>query len=116
MPSAMLSAKNVQTIHTSLGIGTGYRTGHQNWDLGICGIVQGLNPVGSHILCPHMYNSAFTHVFQTEDIPLLCVATLLNAATNEPEDYRMGYKERRKYVRGSLWTPTTRTYPYNQSE
>ncbi|KAL7025543.1 hypothetical protein ACKWTF_013525 [Chironomus riparius] len=62
------SASLVQIINTnSFGYGTGIYDGHINFKMGHCGLWQdgqGSPPMGSHGMCPYMYNHAFTYDYK----------------------------------------------------
>ncbi|XP_059615284.1 lipase member H-like [Phlebotomus argentipes] len=116
MPDATISAENVQCVHTSADKGTHKRNCHQNWNMGQCGRSQigaGPYPKGSHGLCPYFYNSAFRSSFVAIPKPPFCAKTERDC-TDYPENFQMGYMERRKHkVFGTLYAATTRTFPYN---
>ncbi|CRL05724.1 CLUMA_CG018754, isoform A, partial [Clunio marinus] len=105
----------IDGIHTSGNKGTIKRNCHQDWMMGRCGRVQeaaGPAPRGSHGLCPHFYNSAFSHDFYATENIFGCVSRRI--ATNIPESFKMGYTETRKnQVYGDLFSPTGECYPYN---
>ncbi|GAB0096072.1 hypothetical protein DMENIID0001_115300 [Sergentomyia squamirostris] len=123
-----LSAQNVQCIHTSsLVKGSIWRDCHQDWNMGICAIIQegtgsflglGLEngEMNSHARCPYVYNSAFENNFPAIPKPLVCVLLnplILNLATY-PANFKMGYMETRKQqVSGNLYAKTSGSYPYN---
>lgn len=88
--------------------------------------------LGSHGLCPHFYNSAFTNDFYATDSFSRCGSRRL--ARNVPALFKMGYMETRKrwrwtflslflffgnwlkhfsMVYGDLVSPTGECYPYN---
>ncbi|CRL02078.1 CLUMA_CG015386, isoform A [Clunio marinus] len=110
------AAKNVQCIHTSDNAGTKIRNCHQNWLMGYCGISQPAGndieailcelfqacedrspaPINNHSLCPHFYNSAFENNF-IADNPFHCPSQRM--AKNLPEDFKMGFMEKRKRTR-----------------
>ncbi|XP_055691083.1 lipase member H-like [Lutzomyia longipalpis] len=116
MPDPLVSAENVQCIHTSNDKGTHKRNCHQNWNMGHCGwsqIAAGPYPKGSHGLCPYFYNSAFRNFFVAVSRPAACPATPRDCQEH-PENFQMGYMERRKQKAfGTLYAASTRNYPYN---
>jgi hypothetical protein len=52
------------------------------------------HPEGSHGLCPHFYNSAFTHDFLATDNVFHCISQRM--ALSIPKRFKMGYMETRK--------------------
>lgn len=104
-------------IHTSISKGTMKRNCHQDWLMGRCGRVQEaagprpkgkmkknenfvyfsfeiVFPSGSHGLCPHFYNAAFTHDFYATKNILRCTSRRL--VEKFPDFFKMGYMETRK--------------------
>lgn len=110
-----LAAENVQCIHTSRDKGTRYSLCHQNWKMGNCGesqVAASDPPFGSHGLCPYFYNAAFKNNFYAVEKPNACRSKV--AASQWPKDFKMGYMEERKsLVRGELFSPTFKEYPFN---
>jgi len=120
-----MAAKNVQSIFTSFYSGSTIRTdSHQNWLMGNCGICQdGADdvayfkcavqnckenvPLGSHTICPELYNSAFDNDFFANNVNHCWGVT-----KNAPSDFKMGYNEQRKHIRGVFASPTSKDYPY----
>lgn len=91
-----LAARNVACINTSITKGTSVYNCHQNFIMGRCGISQmGASrfPCGNHGLCPYFYNAAFSNNF-TQNNFYLCPAR--RPILNLPEDFKMGYMEKRK--------------------
>ncbi|KXJ72242.1 hypothetical protein RP20_CCG018528 [Aedes albopictus] len=111
-----LAAKQVQCIHTSNNLGTQRRDCHVSWSMGICGREQsaaGPFPKGSHGLCVHFYNSAFSHHFYAVPKPKNCKSNRF--AATWPVGFRMGYfceMERSSKVYGELFAETTKKYPF----
>lgn len=98
-----MSAINVQCIHTSSDKGTSRRLCHQNWMMGNCGWSQaaaGPRPLGSHGLCPYIYNSAFINGFPAIEKPTKCPSTDRVVPVEQMDSqYYMGYDEiRNKWV------------------
>ncbi|XP_062560039.1 pancreatic triacylglycerol lipase-like [Armigeres subalbatus] len=111
-----LAAKKVQCIHTSKTLGTRRRDCHVSWSMGSCGEYQsaaGPFPKGPHGLCPHFYNSAFTHRFLAVPKPNNCYSN--RYALRWPLGFRMGYFcDMESGVHGELFAATTKNYPYNE--
>lgn len=84
--------------------------------MGQCGRFQDAattKPKDNHGLCPHFYNSAFTHNFYATKNSYGCVE---GDKAEYPQNYKMGYNEDRKSsVRGVLFCPTTFSYPYTSN-
>ncbi|XP_055634469.1 hepatic triacylglycerol lipase-like [Toxorhynchites rutilus septentrionalis] len=110
-----LAAKKVQCIHTSANYGSRRRDCHINWNMGVCGRDQpaaGPFPKGSHGLCPYFYSSAFTHNFNPIPKPKSCSSH--KYAHSWPRGLRMGYFcDMNSELFGELFSPTTKSFPYN---
>jgi len=85
------AAKNVACIDTTIDKGTSLYNCHQNFIMGDCGKSQaaaGPFPMGSHGLCPHFYNKAFTNDFVPNNFYNCSSPRML---TNFSSDVKMGY-------------------------
>lgn len=109
------AAKNVQCIHTSAELGTRVRNCHQDWLMGICGMIQPATrpwmKEKSHSLCNEFYINSFEYDFIAFD-KYNCPNAI--NVHDLPYDFKMGYMESRKFnVSGAIPCPTTVKYPYN---
>lgn len=108
------SAKNVRCINTSTDKGTGNYNCHQNFRMGRCGSNQdaaGGYPVGSHGLCPYLYNLAFTYNY-TYSNNFGCYSGRM--IRDPPPQVKMGYLgdfNSTLYV-GDIFINTARYPPY----
>lgn len=85
------AAKNVACINTSTDKGTLTYNCHQNFRMGVCGSSQigaSTYPIGSHGMCPYMFNLAFTYDFVPVNL-YGCTSTRL--APNQTSSVKMGY-------------------------
>ncbi|CRL00465.1 CLUMA_CG013727, isoform A [Clunio marinus] len=121
------AAQNVQCILTSMDGGTTFKNCHQNWLMGICGLVQPASPNYlclltsictavdekiSHNLCNDFYISAFENNFVANN-RYECPSAM--NIEELPENFKMGYMETRRSsaIQGNIPAPTSRSYPYN---
>ncbi|XP_055325367.1 uncharacterized protein LOC129579356 [Sitodiplosis mosellana] len=91
------AAQYSQCIHTnSKGRGTEERNCDQNWMMGYCGEWQpasGPKPLGSHGLCPVMYNNSFKYKFMAIEKRRTCSAPAnpRDLSILPSDGIRMGY-------------------------
>lgn len=78
---------------------------------GVCTLVNCTQnvPLGSHTICPEFYNSAFEHPFYANNINLCDGVN----TTNVPADFKMGFNELRKNIKGVFASPTYKKNPWN---
>lgn len=109
-----LAAKNVACINTSTDKGTSNYNCHQNFRLGSCGNWQaaaGPYPLGSHGLCPYIYNLSFDHKFVPNNLYQCSSSRPANITT---EDVRLGYVGNydKTFVQGDIFIATAKFPPY----
>ena len=109
-----LGAKNVGCINTSIDKGSRVYNCHQNFRMGRCGEWQpaaGPYPLGSHGLCPYIYNKAFDHEF----VPINAYGCASNRPANiSTSNVRMGYlgSYNRTFAQGDVFIATAKYPPY----
>lgn len=107
------AAKNVACINTSSDKGTSNYNCHQNFRMGSCGDWQeaaGPYPLGSHGLCPYIFNSAFDYKF----IPNNLYNCNSKRLANLTEAVRLGYlgSYDKDLVQGDIFIATAKYPPY----
>lgn len=108
------AAKNVACINTSNDKGTFVYNCHQNFRMGFCGLSQpaaGSYPIGSHGLCPYLYNFAFDYDFVPNNIWRCYSAREIK---NPPSNVKMGYRGdfNRTLYTGDIFIATAKYPPY----
>lgn len=68
-------------------------------------------PLGSHSICNLFYESAFENDFVANNVNQ---CANVNAPNTILPNFKMGYMESRKEVRGVFAAPTSMHYPYNK--
>lgn len=86
--------------------------------MGVCGYSQpgaGSFPLGSHGLCPYLYNLAFTYDFVPNNY-FKCSSWRM--AQNLTSDVKMGYRGNfnRSLVVGDIFVATSKLPPYTMNE
>lgn len=108
------AAKVVGCINTSTDMGTNVYNCHQNFRMGKCGEWQaasGSFPIGSHGLCPYLYNLAFSYDYVSNN-HYGCSSK--REVKDPPNNVKMGYLgnfNRTLYI-GDIFIGTSKYPPY----